>query len=78
MRIISPCSVTRRAPCTEPGGCERSAWRAQWQGSGKQLPDQLGPQQRNLVATLGDDPLGEILRGARDADVAPEVLLRIL
>lgn len=24
------------------------------------------------------DPLGEILRGARDGDAAPEVLLRIL
>jgi hypothetical protein len=33
---------------------------------------------RAHAAALGDDPLGELLRGARDTDVAPEVLLRIL
>ena len=33
---------------------------------------------RAHAAALGDDPLGELLRGARDTDAAPEVLLRIL
>lgn len=33
---------------------------------------------RAPAAALGDDPLGELLRGARDTDVAPEVLLQIL
>lgn len=33
---------------------------------------------RAFAEAPGDDPLGEILRGARDTDVAPEVLLRIL
>jgi hypothetical protein len=33
---------------------------------------------RAPASALSDDPLGELLRGARDTDVAPEVLLQIL
>lgn len=33
---------------------------------------------RGPAAPLGDDPLGELLRGASDTDVAPEILLQIL